>query len=138
MARASDKHLEAVAAMPQVPGGQLSGDRPSGDHGHGAPVLGIALFGIAQCHGTFLAIGDRGYSVALHALRDQEFARGGGPAGGQGDSVFARAALIRVAFDLDGDIGILLEPGGLAPERFKRSAWVLIHRRACYHLRMCC
>jgi len=53
-------------------------------------------------------------------LGNEEFARGGGTPCREGDVVFARSALIGMAFNLHRNIAILLEPGGLAAERFLR------------------
>ena len=96
----------------------LRGLRTAGDDSDGAAILRPALLGIAQRRRTFLAIGNRRNPRALDALSDQELSGRGGAAGGERDVVFARAAFVGVALDLYGDGRILLQPGGLAAQRF--------------------
>src|SRR5207248_1537049 len=69
---------------------------------------------------ALLAIGDRGDAVSRYPLSDDEFTSGGGAACRESEVVFTGAALIGMAFDLDRDMGILLEPGCLTAQRLLR------------------
>ena len=71
-------------------------------HGDGAAVLAPAGDVVADRDRALLAVGDGLHAVAGDALGDQKVARGGGAAGAERQVIFARAALVGMAFDGDG------------------------------------
>src|SRR6187549_3890063 len=70
------------------------------------PVLGIGIL-VAACRGrALLAVADRGNLRILHALQRQRPLHGLRTLFTQADVVFARAALVRVAFEPHSQVGV--------------------------------
>ena len=82
----------------------------------------VGLLGGARVDRTFLAVGQGGDAAGRHAAGDQVFADGIGPAGAEGQVVFAGAAFVAVAFDPDPDIGPATQPGDWASSTGAASA----------------
>src|SRR4051812_44133686 len=83
------------------------------DDRHGAAVLGPGLLVVARVDRALGAVGDRQHPVRRHAQALQVALHRRGAPLAQRDVVLARAALVAVAFDGDGDGRELLQPGGL-------------------------
>src|SRR3954454_16012945 len=83
------------------------------DDRHGAAVLGPGLLVVAGIDRTLGAVGDGQHPVRRHAQSLQVALHRRGAPLAQRDVVLARAALVAVAFDGDGDGRELLQPGGL-------------------------
>src|SRR5580658_8398736 len=90
------------------------------EHGHGAAILRPAGNIVAQRHRPFLAVGDGAHAGRRDAARDQVLAHGFGAAGAKCDVVFARAALVGMAFDGEGIAVVVVEPLRLLVERRAR------------------
>src|SRR5258707_9247874 len=73
--------------------------RAAGDGGHGAPVLCPAILRRLRADRMFLAIGDRVDASGGNAETDEIFLHRVGAACAKREIVFARAALVAVAFD---------------------------------------
>src|SRR5690606_9417782 len=65
---------------------------------------------VANGDRTFLAVGDRLDAVGSHTQRSQIVAGGGGAPGTEREVVFARAAFVRMTFDDDLVLRVLVEP----------------------------
>src|SRR5690606_33734557 len=76
----------------------------------GAAVLRPAGNVVANGDRTFLAVGDRLDAVGSHTQRSQIVAGGGGAPGTEREVVFARAAFVRMTFDDDLVLRVLVEP----------------------------
>src|ERR1700677_971286 len=87
--------------------------RAFGDGGVAVAVLGPGAFVIARIDRPFLAVGNGGDARAVDAVGDQKVTHGIGPAGAEGEVVFARAAFVTIAFDADLHRRIAAEPAGL-------------------------
>src|SRR4051812_22926150 len=82
-------------------------------HRHRAPVLRPGLLSGSADRRAFLAVAESGDTVGGDAAGGQVVLHRGGAAVAQRQIVFARAALVGVAFDRHADIAVLLEPLGL-------------------------
>src|SRR5665811_686683 len=80
------------------------------EHRDRAAVLRPAGDVVAHRHRPLLAVGDGAHAVGLDAARDQIIAHALRPAGAQRDVVFARAALVGMAFDGEGILAVVGEP----------------------------
>src|SRR5690606_16120248 len=78
-----------------------------------AAVLVPARDIVADRHRTLLAVGNCGEPVLGNAAADQIVDHRRGAASAQSDVVFARAALVGMAFDDDAILRVLLQPLGL-------------------------
>src|SRR5262245_34082417 len=89
-------------------------------HGLRAPVLRPAGDVVTDRHRSLLAVGDGTDTRAVDAVLRQEVADRGGTAGTQRNVVFARAALVGMAFDGNRVLRILLKPLGLLLQGSRR------------------
>src|SRR5665811_1601802 len=80
------------------------------EHRDRAAVLRPAGDVVADRDRPLLAVGDGAHAVGLDAARDQIVARGLGAPCAERDVVFARAALVGVAFDGEGILAVIGEP----------------------------
>src|ERR1700704_792793 len=77
---------------------------------HRAAVLRPARYVVADRDRPFLAVGNRAHAMGLHAARDQIVVQGRPPPGAKRDIVFARAALVGVAFDDEAVLRVAAQP----------------------------
>jgi hypothetical protein len=87
------------------------------DRGDGAAVLRPAGDVVANRDRTLLAVGNGFQALGGNTPGDEEVAGGGGAAGAERQIVFARAALVGMAFDDDGILPVLVQPLRLARKR---------------------
>src|SRR5689334_9255469 len=113
--RAATKRAPATGAL--FASQQCSGTRAARDSGYAAAILRPAILGRLRADRVFLAVGDRFHARGRDAQADQKLLHGIGSAGTEREIVFARAALVAVAFDRDANRGIFLQPGCLTLQR---------------------
>src|SRR3954449_12735000 len=111
-ARIGGARLRLVYSRPRLRGGA--------EDCHSAAILRPAGDVVANRDRAFLAVGHRAHAAGLDAARSEIIAHRLGPASAQRNVVFARAALVGVAFDREGVIGVLLQPLRLLVERAAR------------------
>src|ERR1700731_4591543 len=80
------------------------------EHRHGAAVLRPARYVVADRDRPFLAVGNRAHAMRLHAARDQIVVHGLRAPGAERDIVFARAALVGMAFDEETILRVAAQP----------------------------
>src|SRR5690349_2493401 len=113
-ARASSRATRAMRGGRRVADvGGLLGLLRDVDDRHGAAVLGPGLLVVAGIDRTLGAVGDGQHPVRLNTQALQVALHRRGAPLAQRDVVLARAALVAVALDGDGNGRELLQPGGL-------------------------
>src|SRR6185436_20498405 len=106
------RRLRVLTAAPALRGGA--------EDGHRAAVLRPARYVVADRDRAFLAVGNGAHAAGLDAAGRQIVADRLGAAGAERDVVFARAALVGMAFDREGVVAVLLQPMRLLVERGAR------------------
>ena len=104
--------LQRLTAAPSAPMRPrlVARHRAVVEHGLRPAILRPAGDVVADRDRPLLAVGDRADAACAHARLSKVPSHRRGPAGAKREVVFARAALVGMAFDGDGVLRILIEP----------------------------